>query len=158
MNLLFPRPALQRDDAVHGRCRPAFAHAVGPLDDHCRHLCRAAEADVNPRVAGRQIAAVGPNPAPDGRRPARSTPIQAPNPKRLPCACCRRTCSQWFFVPSLIEEQPHRPVVVGHHDVDVAVVVDVAERSAAADLGASERRAPALLVSSNLPAPGLRNN
>ena len=35
----------------------------------------------------------------------------------------------------VIDQQPDRSVVVRHHDVSVAVVVDVAERGAAADLG-----------------------
>ena len=38
----------------------------------------------------------------------------------------------------LVDEQPRRPVDVADDDVDVAVVVDVAERGAAADLGEGE--------------------
>ena len=44
-------------------------------------------------------------------------------------------------LPHLVDQQPGRTVVVRHQHVDVAVVVDVAERRPAADLGQGERGA-----------------
>src|SRR6185436_20702644 len=44
-------------------------------------------------------------------------------------------------IPDVVDQQPCRSAVVRHHDVGVAVVVDVAERRAAADLENSEDRA-----------------
>ena len=41
----------------------------------------------------------------------------------------------------VVDEQPRRTIVVAHHDVHVAVVVDVAERRAAADLRELKHRA-----------------
>src|SRR5262245_41618074 len=46
-----------------------------------------------------------------------------------------------LLIPDLVDEQPRRTVVVDDNDVGVAVVVDVAERRTAADLGERERRA-----------------
>ena len=43
----------------------------------------------------------------------------------------------------VIDQQPDRSAVIRHHDVGVAVVVDVAERGAAADLGIGSETAPA---------------
>ena len=43
----------------------------------------------------------------------------------------------------IIDQQPQRTVVVGDEDVEVAVVVDVADGHAAADVGDLEHRAGA---------------
>src|SRR5437879_24288 len=44
-------------------------------------------------------------------------------------------------VSDVVDEQPNRSAVVADDDVGVAVVVDVAKRRAAADVGQRERRA-----------------
>src|SRR4029434_8754967 len=44
-------------------------------------------------------------------------------------------------VANLVEQASHWSAVGGEHDVDLAVVVDITERGAAADLRARERRA-----------------
>ena len=59
----------------------------------------------------------------------------------------------------VVDQQPRRAVVVADQHVDVAVVVDVAERRAAADLRQLEHRAGrARVTSSNRPLPRLRNS
>src|SRR5262249_60951548 len=45
-----------------------------------------------------------------------------------------------ILIADLVEQEPDRPAVIGENDVDVAVVVDVAERGAAADLRTREGR------------------
>ena len=41
----------------------------------------------------------------------------------------------------LIEQQPHRPIGVGHHDIDIAVVIDIAESRAAVNMQLVENAA-----------------
>src|ERR671910_97793 len=62
----------------------------------------------------------------DGRRAAELAGADHPNTE--PMRASRR----------LVDEEPRRPVDVADDDVDIAVVVDVAERRAAADLGEGE--------------------
>ena len=57
---------------------------------------------------------------------------------------------------ALIQQQPDGPVVVRDEDVDVAVVVDVAERRAAADVRAANAGPPLARLSNR--RPRLRNS
>src|SRR5215470_6395640 len=61
--------APQRDKSIAGDARPAFAPAVGPLDDDGADRRRGAEPEMHARVARRQVAAVGPYAAPQRRLP-----------------------------------------------------------------------------------------
>src|SRR5712692_11680744 len=40
----------------------------------------------------------------------------------------------------LVQQQPHRAIIVGHHNIDGAVVVDIPESSSAAYLGNGQGR------------------
>src|SRR5206468_3652856 len=64
-----------------------------------------------------------------------------PRAERKPVSARLRETNLQPVIPTarLIQKQSHRPVVVRDHDVDSAVVVDVAERGAASDFGAGER-------------------
>ena len=99
---------------------------------------RRAESDVHADVTRREIAAVGLDAPPqrglagaldpDARAHAESFPGVVSQPDLQP------------VVPRVgpIQQQSHGAVVRRDEHVDVAVVVDVAERRAAADLGARE--------------------
>ena len=136
---------------VRTRSTSTRGHRSTPPSGHRtsrRPLRRLAQTEMHARVAGREIAAVGPHAAPERRLPgaldadpARRTRSGSPGPARS------RTCSQWFAGCRLVEQQPHGPAVVRDDDVGVAVVVDVAERRAAADLRAREGRPAAALTS-----------
>ena len=58
-------------------------------------------------------------------------------------ASTTRTPSQWRRLPTSLRQDPRRSVVVEDHEVDVAVVVEVAGGEAAADVQRRERRAGA---------------
>ena len=120
---------------------PSLARPVGPLDDDTARpppvppspkCTRASLAEDSCRRSRTRRHSVG--------RPPRSTPIQAPRPSRLPPGCSQPHLQPVRSARRLVEQQPHRTAVVGDDDVDVAVVVEVAERGAAADLIAREGR------------------
>src|SRR3984893_9129213 len=54
------------------------------------------------------------------------------NPGQKPMISVYRT--------GLVQQKPHRAIVVGHHNIDGAVIVDVTESCAAAYLGNAQRR------------------
>ena len=109
-------------------------------------------------VAGREIAAVGPHPAPDRRL---SRTLDADERTE------REAVRQWLLQPDLepvialdplIQQQPCGPAVVRDDDVDVAVVVDVAEGRPAADFRFRQRRPGIAVVSSKRRPSTLWNN
>ena len=92
------------------------------------------------RVAGREIAAVGPDSPPERRAPGAFDPHHRPKREAVPWALGQLHCQPVVRRRGAVHQQAHRPAVVRDDDVDVAVVVDIAEGGGAADIGASERR------------------
>ncbi len=96
---------------------------------------------MDPRVACRKIAAIGVNASPqllrvfadqrDSGADAVAVVFHADefhlHPMRAP--------------GRLVQKQARRTIIVGHEDVDVAVIIDVAECGGAADFGKLQRRA-----------------
>ena len=39
-----------------------------------------------------------------------------------------------IFIPNIVDQQPHRAAIVGHHDIGIAIVVHITKCGAAADL------------------------
>ena len=89
-------------------------------------------------ITGAQIASVGVGATPQGGPPrelrrhfgANSVPI-APGPLEL-------DLQPVTVRHSLVQQQTRGSVVIGNYDVDIAIVVDVAESRAAAGVGESE--------------------
>ena len=76
---------------------------------------------------------------------------------RFDCAPVSLTLSQWFAPVDVVAQQRRRLVVIDDQDVDVAIVVEVAEGAAAAGVQRLPRPVPPRPVnSSNCPLPRLR--
>ena len=119
--------------------------AVRPGHADGRRLGRIAEADEHARIVRRRVAAVRPRAPPERRAVLRAidSDARAEHVARRTALPTSRRPSQCFRLPTLLISSRSRPVVVADDDVDVAVVVDVAERRAAADLGQLRTTAPA---------------
>src|SRR5215813_4652372 len=91
-------------------------------------------------VAGRQIAAVGPDAAPQRRVTRALDADPAADAEAIARLLIEPNLQPVTAGANLIEKQPDRSVVGGEDDIDVAVVVDVAERRAATHLGEREGR------------------
>src|SRR5438045_7805445 len=130
----------QRHQSVARDAGPSLAPAVGPLDEDGADGGGRAEPEMRPHIARGQVAAVSSHAAPERGMSGALDANPGADPE--PVAGLVEADLQ-PVVPgdSLVEQQPHRTVVVGDDDVHVAVVVDIAECGAAADLRAREGRA-----------------
>src|SRR5207253_2144200 len=129
--------------AVRRKSRPFFHGAVGPLYAKERYFGGVAQPEEHARIAGGTVAAVR-GAAPPQRR--LSGPLQSSDGAQDIVAPAGRTSHQaqaqpMFILTDLVQQQPYRPVVIGDHNVDVAVVVQVAEGGAAANVLDGQRLA-----------------
>src|SRR5215204_2798357 len=113
----FRAAPLQRHETICGDSSPPFPRPIRPLHDHRLDGWRGAEPDMHAGVAGREIAAVGPHPAPD-RRLSRTLDAD----ERTEREAVRRWLLQPDLEPvtaleGLIQQQPCGPAVVRDHDV-----------------------------------------
>src|SRR5262249_59810027 len=100
------------------------------------------------RALSRKMLAIGPNGAHQVRKAWALTAPSRPKAPAVFLGLLEPQFQPMTLRPNLrpaadrfIEQHPHRPVVVRDNDVDVAVVVDVAKRRAAANLRSLQRRA-----------------
>src|SRR5262247_1605716 len=93
---------------------------------------------MRPDVARGQVAAVGAHPPPERGTPGSLDTHPAADPEPVARPLVESHLQPVLLPARLVDEQADGTAVVGEDDIDVAVVVDVAERGATADLGTRE--------------------
>src|SRR5262245_19021082 len=122
-------------DAIHPHIRPDFLVAAGPLYDDSFQVWLSPKTKMDAAVARAQVTAVGVCAAPQRLLPLSERRHSRPDPEAIIFNSFQSNHKPMGARADLIQQQPRRAVVIGDNDIDVAVIVDVAEGSPAAHLG-----------------------
>src|SRR5215813_6351887 len=119
-------------DAIRPDIRPDFLVAAGPLYDDSFQVWISPKTKMDAAVARAQVTAVGVRAAPQRLLPLSERSHSRPNPEAIIFNPFQAYLEPMGTRAGLIQQQPRRAVVIGDHDVDVAVIINVAEGSPAA--------------------------
>ena len=118
--------------------RESFGGTGGPVDAHSHRAAPLAETKLQRRVLRGQVAAVGTH-STDLRRRASALDVhEGAEARAVGGAIVEPHLEPRGIGADAVPQQPHGSIVVGDQDVGVAVIVEVAEGRAAADLGTCE--------------------
>ena len=98
------------------------------------------QSEVNPCVARAQIAAIGVNTAPERRLALAKHGYARSDSVAVSMFCLQPNHKKPVTWRCLIQEQPHWTVVVADDDIDVAVIVDIADCRTPADIASLKCR------------------
>src|ERR1700730_15607359 len=131
----------ERDNRIRRNFVPGLLRPIRPVNYHKLDLGIYSKAKVHADVAGAQVT---------GIRVHAAKELASSLLEFDACANPEQILSRLFqaylqpvvaiVLTGFVQQKAYRPVVVGHHDIDVAVVVDIAERRSTAYLGTRKRR------------------
>src|SRR4051794_3776454 len=139
--LWFSRTLSKHDHLVGMDVVPALSGPVGPLHEDAPDARALAKAEVHTNIAGAQVARIGVHSAPERR-----LAIPQKRDARTDARAIAFDPFETHLEPVMpradfIVQEPNRAVVVGHEDVNRAVVVEIAERCAPRNVARLERPA-----------------